>query len=44
VYPGETAATLGGRALKMLEAEPADGEQTPVPMGVGRARTASGSA
>jgi CheY-like chemotaxis protein len=42
VYPGETAATLGGRALKMLEAEP-EGEQTPVPAAA-RARTATGRA
>jgi PleD family two-component response regulator len=45
VYPGETAATLGGRALTMLEStEDRDGEHTPVPAGSIAARTATGRA
>jgi CheY-like chemotaxis protein len=44
VYPGETAATLGGRAIALLEApERSDGDETPVPT-ARRARAASGRA
>lgn len=43
VYPGETAATLGGRAIALLEApEGADSEHTPVPAGALRTRAATG--